>query len=173
MMENLRLRKGYVMKNSIVPDARYIQRIKRFPLKPIRSERENALAAAICDELLDEFDSLSSLERDYFEVLSDLIEKFEERWQEENNIEPLEMVTFLMEQNDLCQTDLISEFGTSSRISEFLAGKRDLSLTQIVKLAARFNLSPNVFMPADDQAKQKDQVSPVFPHKKPRKTRSA
>lgn len=66
--------------------------------------------------------------------------------QEENTVEPRELLAFAMEQNGLSQTDLIEEFGSSSRASEFLSGKRDLSLPQIVKLSRRFNLSPTAFI---------------------------
>jgi HTH-type transcriptional regulator/antitoxin HigA len=128
-------------------DKKYMDCIKQFPLKPIRSEKENELAAQICDELLDKFDLLTNAERDYLEVLSGLIEHFESQWQEETFVEPRELLEFLMDQNGLSQTDLIPELGSSSRISEFLAGKRDLSLPQIIKLADKFNLSPTAFIP--------------------------
>ena len=127
-------------------DKKYMDRIRQFPLRPIRSEKENELAAQICDDLLDKFDLLTSAERDYLEVLSTLVERFESQWQEETFVEPRELLEFLMEQNGLSQTDLIPELGSSSRISEFLAGKRNLSLSQILKLADRFNLSPTAFI---------------------------
>lgn len=135
------------MKLAFNPDKRYLDRVKRFPLKPIRTEEENELAAQVCDELLGNIDSLSPGERDYLAVLSDLVEHFEAQWQEEKLVEPRELLKFLMERNGLTQTDLIPEFGSSSRASEFLSGKRDLSLPQILKLAARFNLSTSAFMP--------------------------
>jgi HTH-type transcriptional regulator/antitoxin HigA len=134
------------MKLAIKPDKKYLYCIKRFPLKPIRSEKENDFAAEICDELLDNYDHLSPQEKDYFEVLSKLVEEFEQQWQEEKLVEPRELLKFLMEQNNLTQTDLIPEFGSSSRASEFLSGKRPLSLPQIMKLANRFKLSPNAFI---------------------------
>ncbi len=126
---------------------KYFNHIKQFPLKPIRSEAENEAAAQMCDKLLDKYESLSPLERDYLEVLSRLIEDFESKWQEELSVKPRELLKFLMEQNNLSQSDLISELGSSSRASEFLSGKRELSLPQILKLAARFKLSPNAFIP--------------------------
>ncbi len=129
-------------------DKKYHDCIKRFPLKPIRSEAENELAAQVCDELLDNFDSLSSGERDYLEVLSSLVERFESQWQEEKTVQPRQLLAFLMKQNDLTQTDLVPEFGSSSRASEFLSGKRDLSLSQIVNLSSRFKLSPTAFIPS-------------------------
>jgi HTH-type transcriptional regulator/antitoxin HigA len=135
-----------MMKLDVKPEKKYLDLIKRFPLNEIRSEEENELAAEICDQLLDNFDSLSAQERDYFEVLSRLVEKFEAQWQEDKMVAPPELLKYLMEQNNISQTDLIPEFGTSSRASEFLSGKRPLSLPQIVKLANRFNLSTSAFI---------------------------
>ncbi|HEY9679770.1 MAG TPA: helix-turn-helix domain-containing protein [Drouetiella sp.] len=134
------------MKHLYQASKKYLVCIKRFPLRPIRTDEENELAAVICDELLDRIDSLSHQERDYLEVLSKLVEDYESRWQEEKQVKPRQLLAFLMEQNNLTQTDLITEFGSSSRVSEYVNGKRDLSLMQIVKLSKRFNLSPNAFI---------------------------
>jgi len=89
------------------PDKKYLERINYFRLKPIRSEEENDLAAEICDDLLNNFDSLSPDEHDYLEVLSKLVEDFESQWQEEKSVQPRELLKFLMAQNNLSQTDLI------------------------------------------------------------------
>lgn len=132
---------------------KYIDCLKRFPLRPIRTDEENEQAAEFCDELLDNLDSLSQDEHDYLEVLSGLVESYEAKWQEENDVEPRELLVFLMEQNGLSQTDLIEEFGSSSRASEFLSGKRDLSLPQIVRLSRRFNLSPTAFISEEQMQK--------------------
>ena len=134
------------MKLATKPDKKYLELINRFPLRPIRSDKENELAAEICDQLLDHLDALSEQEKDYFEVLSTLVEEFEAKWKEEDSVSPQELLSFLMEQNNLSQTDLIPEFGSSSRVSEFLSGKRSLSLSQIRKLAKRFNMSPSAFL---------------------------
>ncbi len=143
------------MKLAYKPDKKYLDCIKRFPLKPIRSDEENELAAEICDELLDSWDSLSRQEHDYFEVLSKLVEDYESQWQEEREVSPRELLAFLMEQNDLTQSDLIPEFGSSSRASEYLSGKRELSLTQILKLAERFKLTPNAFISTEQMKEGK------------------
>ena len=138
------------MKVAYKADKKYLKCIKRFPLRPLRSDEENEMAAEICDQLLDEFDSLSEQEHDYFEVLSKLVEEYESRWQEEE-ASPRELLVFLMEQNQLTQTALIAEFGSSSRVSEYLAGKRELSLPQIQKLSKRFKLSPTAFIRDKEQ----------------------
>lgn len=129
------------------PTKKYLQRLEQFMLKPITSDEENDRAAEVLDEMLENFDSLSKQEHYYFEILSKLILDFESKWQEELSVSPRELLVFLMEQNNLTQTDLISEFGSSSRASEYLSGKRQhLSLSQIGKLSKRFKLSMTAFI---------------------------
>jgi HTH-type transcriptional regulator/antitoxin HigA len=115
--------------------------IKRFPLRPIRNDKDNDKAAEVCDELLDRFGTLSSDEKDYLEVLSDLVFRYESNWDNElPKMSPRELIQYLMKQNGLAQKDLLSELGSESRVSEFLNGKRDLSKEQAISLAKRFSL---------------------------------
>lgn len=126
---------------------KYLQRLEQFILKPISSDEENERASAVLNEMLQNFDALSKQEHYYFETLSKLVLDYESKWQEELCVSPRELLVFLMEQNNLTQTDLISEFGSSSRASEYLSGKRPhLSLNQIAKLSKRFKLSMTVFV---------------------------
>ncbi len=127
-------------------DKKYLKWIKKYPLRPIRSEEENDYAGMVCDELLDNYDVLNDAEKDYLEVLSTLVENFESQWKEEEEVTPRSLLLYLMERNGLNQTDLIPEFGSSSRASEYFSGKRKLSMAQIQKLANRFKLSPNAFI---------------------------
>jgi len=125
----------------------YQKLIKRFPLRPIRDDEHNERAAEICDSLTDRIDSLTPAERDYLEVLSDLIVKYESRWDDEvGKMSPRELVQYLMDQNGLAQKDLLPEFGSASRVSEFLKGERRLSLEQAKKLSERFRLNIGVFV---------------------------
>lgn len=120
----------------------YEKLIKRFPLRPIHSDEENDHAAEICDSLTDRIDELTPAEHDYLEVLTDLIAKYESKWENEvAKMSPRELIAYLMDQNGLAQKDLISEFGSASRVSEFLAGSRDLSIEQAKKLTHRFRLN--------------------------------
>ncbi len=119
----------------------YGKLIKRFPLRPIRDDEHNERAADICDTLLDRLDSLNQAERDYLEVLTGLISKYESQWDDAAQMSPRELIQFLMKQNDLAQKDLVQEFGSPSRVSEFLKGERRLSLEQAKKLSARFSLN--------------------------------
>lgn len=117
------------------------------PLNAIENEGQNNRAGELCAQLALRYDNLSEDERKLLEELSEMVEEFESRWNEEDKIEPRELLTFLMEQNNLIQKDLIPIFGSSSRISEYMSGKRELSLNQVIKLAKRFNLSPSAFIP--------------------------
>jgi hypothetical protein len=58
---------------------------RRFPLRPIPNDEHNNRAAEICDLLTDRIDLLSQAERDYLEVLTDLIAKYESRWKRAGN----------------------------------------------------------------------------------------
>jgi HTH-type transcriptional regulator / antitoxin HigA len=129
-------------------DRVYQELVRRFPLRPIRNDRENDRAADICDGLTDRIGKLTPAERDYLEVLSDLIVKYETRWDDEiGEMSPREIIEYLMEQNSLAQKDLVFEFGGASRVSEFLSGERSsLSLEQAKKLAKRFSLNIAAFI---------------------------
>lgn len=119
----------------------YEELTKRFPLRPIRDDEQNERAAQVCDTLLDRIDELSQAEEDYLEVLTDLILKYESKWDDENiPMSPRELIQYLMEENKLTQKDLVPELGSPSRVSEFLSGKRGLSQEQAKKLAERFCL---------------------------------
>src|SRR5438552_11200249 len=104
----------------------YLELIKQFSLRPLRSERDLDQAIKIVDRLAVK-KSLERSERDYLDVLSDLIERYEN---EHHAIEPLtddEMLRFLIEQSRRSQIHLAQETGiANSTISAVLSGKRDL-----------------------------------------------
>jgi HTH-type transcriptional regulator / antitoxin HigA len=56
-----------------------------------------------------------------------------------------EVLAYLIEEHHLTQSDL-PEVGSQGVISEILSGKRALNVRQIRALAARFNVSPAVFV---------------------------
>lgn len=82
------------------------------------------------------------------ELLTLLIEDFEERSYSLPSASPVEVLRHPMDANELRQIDLLDVFGTASVISEVLSGKRDLAKAHIEKLSARFHVSPEVFFPA-------------------------
>src|SRR5438309_5021370 len=59
-------------------ELRYFELVKAFPLRPLRSDRELDRAVEVIDDLLDR-PTLQAAERDYLEVLSGLVEQYEEK----------------------------------------------------------------------------------------------
>jgi HTH-type transcriptional regulator/antitoxin HigA len=84
------------------------------------------------------------------ELLTFLIEEFEEKEYALPAAGPIDVLRHLMDSNDLRQVDLLDVFGTASVTSEVLNGKRELSKTHIVKLSRRFHVSPALFFPSPE-----------------------
>ena len=80
-----------------------------------------------------------------FRCFSKLVEEYESQWQEELDVEPRELVVFHGAKQPYA-TPPDTRVGSSSRASEYLSGKRNLSLPQILKLEKRFHLSPTAFI---------------------------
>lgn len=68
------------------------------------------------------------------ELLSLLVEKYEQEHYPVMPPNPLEAIKFRMEQMNLKQSDIASLFGGKTRISEVLHGKRPLTLKMITLL---------------------------------------
>ena len=127
----------------------YLALVRRFPLRPIRSENELDAAIAMIDGLTDR-DDLDSSEADYLDVLSDLVERYEEKAHPVGDPSHSEMLAFLIDQKGVKQADLARATGIAeSTLSEVLRGKRQLTRGQIGKLAAYFGVGADVFTHAD------------------------
>ncbi len=111
----------------------------------IRSEGENERHIAMLEELDRKGNRMSAAERRMAELLTLLIEDFEERHYALKATSPIEVLAELMLANNLKQKDLVDVFGTPSITSEVLSGKRKLHAEHIRKLSRRFNVSPEVF----------------------------
>lgn len=110
----------------------------------IRTEEENDNYIRILEEM-ERRGNLDEDEKEFAELLTVLIERFEDAHYQLRPATPLEIVAELMEANDLRQKDLVDVFGTESVVSEVLNGKRELNKDHIKRLIARFNVSPELF----------------------------
>jgi HTH-type transcriptional regulator/antitoxin HigA len=129
--------------------------IRRFPLRPITSEAELDRATAVMNSLLDR--DLDPAEDDYLDVLSDLIERYEDKHHPipTDDLTDAEMLEHLIEAKGVTQVQAARGAGIAeSTISEVLAGKRQLTRSQIQKLAAYFHVSPAVFLPERENGRQ-------------------
>lgn len=124
---------------------RYLELVQRFPLRPLRTDADLDAAVAVVDELLDR-GTLSAAEQDYLDVLSDLVEVYENEAVPMRAVGDAEMLRVLVENRGVTQAELAKQSRIAeSTISEVLAGKRKLNRTQIGKLARFFHVEPGVF----------------------------
>jgi HTH-type transcriptional regulator/antitoxin HigA len=89
----------------------------------------------------------SPSEMEAIELLSLLIQHYEDKHWPIAEVDPISMVRYLIEKGNLTQRDLIPEFGSESAVSMFLSGKRNLTIEQVQKLSARFKLTTDAFIP--------------------------
>jgi HTH-type transcriptional regulator/antitoxin HigA len=80
------------------------------------------------------------------ELLTKLINDYDDSHYPLPRVPPHKMIAFLMDQKHLRQADLLPVFGSRSVASEVLAGKREPSKAHIRKLAEFFHVSAELFL---------------------------
>jgi HTH-type transcriptional regulator/antitoxin HigA len=110
----------------------------------ITSEAQNARYTAALLEM-ERRGNLTAAERNLAEVLTLLIESYEEEHYPIRSASPVEVLKELMEANNLRQKDLAPMLGSESVVSEVLHGSRQLNRNHIEKLSKRFKVSPALF----------------------------
>ena len=143
---------------------RYLELVLQFPLRSIRTEDELDEATKVIHSLIDQ-DKLSPAEDEYLDVLSTLVEEYEDEHYPIEDVSDAAMLAYFLELREVTQTQLAAAVGiATSTISEILSGKRKLTRGQIEKLSAYFHVSPGVFMSEPKPAKK--------PAPKPRRKRT-
>lgn len=125
---------------------RYLELIQTFPLRPLRSDAELDRAVAVIDRLVTRA-KLSAGERDYLDVLSDLVHKYETTANPIPTASESEVLRYLMTARGINQVQLSRETAIPvSTISEVLSGKRRLSRKNVATLARFFCVSAVAFL---------------------------
>lgn len=83
---------------------------------------------------------------DEFELLTTLVELYEEKHFPIDLPDPVSAIKFRMEQEGLKAKDLIPYIGSASKVSEVLSGTRSLSLTMIRKLVSELGIPAEVLL---------------------------
>lgn len=122
-------------------------------IKPIRSEQDHAAALARIELLMDA--EPGTPEADELDVLADLVEHYEKKRFPIAKPTPLEAIRFRMEQADLSPRDLIPVFGSRAKVSEVLAGKRQLTLSAARALHEHFGIPADVLLQQSQPPDQK------------------
>ena len=125
---------------------KYLDLIRAFPLRPIRTDAELRQAEKVLHALVDT-ESLSVPEQDYLLILGNLIEEYEEKAYLIEDLPPHEMLAGLIEAKEITQSAVAKATGIPvSTISELLAQKREFNVSHIEKLCAYFGVGPSAFI---------------------------
>lgn len=115
-------------------------------ISPIRDENHYTEMVRLADSLIEVIGSAQQHPLlDLLDVVAELIRAYDAEHYVVPDAPAPEVLRFLMEQHGLVQSDL-PEVGNQSVISMLLSGTRQLNVRQIQALAARFYVSPAVFM---------------------------
>lgn len=97
----------------------------------IRTRAEYERALLDLERLIDAEPKAGEPKADELELLSLLIEDYEEKTFPITDPTPIEAIRFRMDQMRLRQKDLVPYLGSRARVSEVLSGKRPLTLRMI------------------------------------------
>jgi len=107
-------------------------------IKPIKSEKDYTDTLSQIEKLMDAEPNTPQM--DELEVLTTLIEAYEEQHYKIDVPDPIEAIKFRMEQEGLKQKDLVSIVGSKSRVSEILNKKRKLTIEMIRNLHKQLHI---------------------------------
>jgi HTH-type transcriptional regulator/antitoxin HigA len=112
----------------------------------VENDKDHAEAMALLHRLMASDDPR---DRTRLAAQARLIEDYERaRWPRAAPTLP-DLLAYLMDQHGLSRADLMPLFGTASRVSEVLNGKRGLSLAMVRRLSARFHIPADLLIAAE------------------------
>ena len=107
-------------------------------IKAIKTEEDYNQALNRLEEIFHA--PIDSKEGDEAEILSILIEKYEDENYPIEAPDPIEAIMFRMEQMQMTKKDLAEILGYKSRVSEIFSKKRKLNINMIRKLHDKLNI---------------------------------
>jgi len=113
--------------------------------RPIRTQAEHERLTGMLLEL-DERDRISPEEEALAEVLTLLIEHYEEKYHPLPRVSPNESLRALMEDRGLKHKDIWPVLGNKGAATEVLSGRRSISKSQAKRLAEFFRVPVELFI---------------------------
>lgn len=136
--------------------------------KVIRTREQYDAYLAEVQALMAKGPALNTIDSDKLELLTVLLEAYENTKYPVESPDPIDAILFRMHEKGLKQADLIPYFGTSSRVSEVLRRKRPLTVQMIRALSIGLGLSAETLIglsTTDDVQKKADIDWSEFPIK--------
>ena len=128
-----------------IEDSVYAKLLVQSLPKPIRAETEHTRLTALLLEL-DEREDLSPEEEALAEVLTLLIEDYEEKTYPMPRLSPNESLKALMEDRGLKHKDIWPVLGNKGAATEILSGHRSISKAQAKRLAEFLHVPVELFI---------------------------
>ena len=113
-------------------------------IKPIRTEGDHKRALARIDEIFDAEEGTA--EGDELDVLVDLVMYYESKTVDIGFPDPISAIEFRMDQAGLSQRDLVPFIGSPAKVSEVLAGRRDLTMSMARALHEHLGIPADVLL---------------------------
>lgn len=128
--------------------------------KVIKTEQEYKAACRRIYELIESTEQPiepDSPKGEELELLSLLVEKYEQEHHRMDAPDPIEAIKFRMDQMNLRQKDVAPLFGGETRVSEVLHGKRALTLKMITLLNRYLGIPLESLISGNKQIKLRDE----------------
>jgi len=113
-------------------------------IKPIKTEFDYNAALSEIEQLMGA--EQNTPEGDKLDILTTLVEAYEEKHYPIDQPDPIEAIIHQMESQGLTRKDLEKYLGTRARVSEILNRKRSLSLQMIRNLQQGLGISPEILI---------------------------
>ena len=120
-------------------------------IEPIRTEADYKTALARIDDLMDA--EPGSPEGRELDVLVDLVDLYESRHEPTGWPDPVAAIEFRMEQAGLRPRDLIPFIGSRAKVSEFLSGKRAITMPMARALHEHLGIPADVLLRRPDDTR--------------------
>lgn len=121
-------------------------------IKPIKTELDYQVALEEIDRLFDA--APNTPEGDRLEVLTTLVEAYEDKHYDIPLPDPIEAIVYHMESRGLTRRDLEPYIGSRARVSEILTRKRFLTMRMIRKLHTGLGIPADILIQPYNISKQ-------------------
>jgi HTH-type transcriptional regulator / antitoxin HigA len=124
----------------------YEELVRLYPPRKIHDQIELENATEIADWIA--LRAKNDAQRDYFELLGDLLDEYENRSEKTGKTSsPLTLLNYLVEENGLTTRELGKILGIDHSVAaRILKGERAITVEHAKNLGARFKLNPEAFL---------------------------
>ena len=117
-------------------------------IKPVKTKKDREVALQRCYNLMQKNIKPNTQDADELEILSILVENYEQKHFQVPSPNPLDAIKYRFQQTGMEEKELTKLLGGRSRKSEILSGKRKLSLNMIRELHEKLNIPAETLIAA-------------------------